>query len=1206
MKIIPSTLLNAAAKRSIVPIIGAGVSMSLRNIKNEAIFPSWKEVLERAADYLDQENKADHALGVRAMIRLGNYQQAASTAKSGLVGSLWHNFLRSCFEISKDEIEKTSMLLSEEIWNISNHIITLNYDNVLEFSAPASGITRSIVNSRAANLSDFIRNDLEGNSVWHLHGHIEDVSSIIFTTENYSELYVNDEEYRAAVLTLTTIAASSNFLFIGCSLEDAELLQQLNSVHQLFDENTGPHYVLVREKDSLEIQQKLCNLPLQLICFSDFGPPLLELVKNISSACKKNSIAISPQPPSKNIPSVTRAAILTASPLDRFIDHEDIKKEINKLKIELNHFPLNIRSLHSLSEFNYIFILTSIVKEKIIIEDEWLSATRTTITDLLQNVGQSSVDGIFVFTDAKEVTSLQLNEGNTLDYPIAIYPQLEKTQIKSHIFQLFQRKNVSHSNALVLNKNRFNHKEISSKANVQYHKTTLSEGIDPKSTRGFIGRLTDLQSITKHVLEIFGNGEFLTVKGSGGIGKTITLKKVCVELAERGLFNDGIEFIDCEFVVDYKLFEQNVARLFNLELAADFKKQTREHVGQRDMLLVLDNLETMLHGSDANLITDLISFLSDFFTVVITSREVLHLDNERIYELRSLTTEEAFQLFIKNAPAEINTDNDKRFVREQIVESLLDNNPLAIKLITRSIPKGVDYRALARELEKDIFTRVTDEYISTFDSAPDSNVERKRSLYASINFSYLQLSEKERVAFELLSLFPDGINIERFKAISGYGAGRKRDTVESNNPVNQFMITDSLIRSLENKSIVQIDNNRVGLQSLLGRFSEKKFQERSQEDIARFYRNAFIYNASFAEALLNYRSHNTLISIKTFNSHQMNFLKCVEYLPQVPLPYAEICDYVRAVTSLSINLCACRPLYKALEPMHRDSGETYEQLYIDIKKIQLRYFDGEFEGAYRELQNIFPIESIFKIDPEDRLGSICAVTAANIYSMEGEALHTLLIESKYGTGTLDYPDSLFLIGEHDVELAESGRLDLYRIETLMALGKLSLEKIDTYIDGLYEKQKIDIMQANYIRTKLVGKPKIRIQKLVIANLYTAGLKSLIQAFSECSLAKKKFYYEEAIQNLFHIKYYYVEALFFYASFLKQSDYKSYQSIFEKGQSLAQKHGFRYLLYRFEFLDGKTNLDYCAENYPLEGDEPWKEHILKIKNKTKNRMKSLQE
>ncbi|MGZ5016775.1 MAG: hypothetical protein ACXV8U_13425 [Methylobacter sp.] len=127
----------------------------------------------------------------------------------------------------------------------------------------------------------------------------------------------------------------------------------------------------------------------------------------------------------------------------------------------------------------------------------------------------------------------------------------------------------------------------------------------------------------------------------------------------------------------------------------------------------------------------------------------------------------------------------------------------------------------------------------------------------------------------------------------------------------------------------------------------------------------------------------------------------------------------------------------------------------------------------------------------------------------------------------------------------------------------------------------------------------KIEKLVIVNPYTRGLKNLMLAFIEKDAAISKELYQHAIEQLEHIKYYYVEALYFYAKFLQEQDLDEFQSIYKKGLALAQRYHYRFLQYRFEHLINPTGKPYFSQDYPLPNNENFCGYIQKLINKKKH-------
>ncbi len=96
------------------------------------------------------------------------------------------------------------------------------------------------------------------------------------------------------------------------------------------------------------------------------------------------------------------------------------------------------------------------------------------------------------------------------------------------------------------------------------------------------------------------------------------------------------------------------------------------------------------------------------------------------------------------------------------MEEYLNNNPLAIKLVTKNLPKGKNLINLIEELHESFFDITSDDIEKIFEEESDLNIERTKSLFHSINYSYQKLSEKEKLAKDIFSLFRDVIPLEIF------------------------------------------------------------------------------------------------------------------------------------------------------------------------------------------------------------------------------------------------------------------------------------------------------------------------------------------------------------------------------------------------------------------------------------------------------------
>lgn len=278
---IPESLINSLKNKNLIPFIGAGVSMSIQDKQGNKIFPSWKGLLERASEELKKENEDKFATAIDAMINLGDYKFAADYVKKGLIGSLWSDFFKRNFDVDMNKIDDESLTLARSIWKLGNRIVTTNYDEVMHIACEDKNIL-VIDSSQKQELRDFHNSNSNKPKIFHLHGRVRNTSSIIFTTEDYDKLYKSDDGfYRSSITALRDLFKYNQVVFIGYSLDDIDLLITIAKQHDLFEENTGPHYILVQRNEESKIRNKISNIPIEIIIFENFGPPLIALIDNI-------------------------------------------------------------------------------------------------------------------------------------------------------------------------------------------------------------------------------------------------------------------------------------------------------------------------------------------------------------------------------------------------------------------------------------------------------------------------------------------------------------------------------------------------------------------------------------------------------------------------------------------------------------------------------------------------------------------------------------------------------------------------------------------------------------------------------------------------------------------------------------------------------------------------------------------------------------
>ena len=757
--LLPQSLKEALFSKDILPLVGAGVSMSIRNKSGDQVFPSWKSLLESAAIKIKSENDDVNSGLIELFLQGGDYQQAAKYAHKGLEKGLWHNFIEEQFDIDLTSLEEKSAELPKAIWGLSNQIITLNYDRILSWAFSNGTAQVSVLtNDAIANLPN-IFNGNKKPIVWHLHGHIDDTAKLILTPNSYEKLYSTstetDCEYKAALQTFKNVISTKSLLFIGCSLEDAELLAEINKQNNLFAGNCKTHFALIKESDKSAIEEKLKDTAIKIVTFEDYGRPLVDKINEMVGCINTTEILLEKtakaQIPTTESKTEPKIVFLSASPIGSDIDYQPIIKEFKKLNYSINCLPLTEHNLQNLDDYEYIFIASNVVKGRLVIEDDDACFDKIDFIDLQHNADLSDKKGVFIFTNS----SVSQKKLDGITFPLLILDVLgsadSKKRLTKFVFQVFKKQNIEYyqNSALIFNVESFSFPQINNNPlkltnNVIKNETKLPRIIDRSVLKNFVGRNEDLVFLSREITKLESDNGFITIKGSGGLGKTTISKILAITFSERGRFSAGIEFIDCEHLLNIDQFKFRIASVFNLEKAQYLEEHLSNHFDDGSRFIILDNFETLLHLDDKGQILELLSFMSEFSSIVVTSREFLKVDGEIPYTLRQMTSDEAFELFTKRLGNRKLSPKETKLVNEEIIDKLLDKNPLAIIIITSNILPNKDLFELNKELREDFFS-ISEEDLSLFDNASDINIDRKNHCmvpFYILTTCYLRMKNK--------------------------------------------------------------------------------------------------------------------------------------------------------------------------------------------------------------------------------------------------------------------------------------------------------------------------------------------------------------------------------------------------------------------------------------------------------------------------------
>jgi predicted ATPase/DNA-binding XRE family transcriptional regulator len=253
------------------------------------------------------------------------------------------------------------------------------------------------------------------------------------------------------------------------------------------------------------------------------------------------------------------------------------------------------------------------------------------------------------------------------------------------------------------------------------------------------------------ILELLLEHRFLTVTGSGGVGKT----RVAVEVARR--FEERFDqtwFIDLLPIRDRSMLAPYIAARLNISVSGgDALSTIVRELRSRRAFLVLDNCEHLV----AETATVLATLVRDCrqLTVLVTSREALGLVAESVFHLPPMNIEGATELFVARARTQDRSlffDSERLEIAAGICKEL-DRIPLAIELAASRLP-ALGFAELRKRLKSG----------TTLAGSRDLPVHHQ-TIVDTIRWSYDLLADVDRLVFERLSVFIGGFTLAAAEAI---------------------------------------------------------------------------------------------------------------------------------------------------------------------------------------------------------------------------------------------------------------------------------------------------------------------------------------------------------------------------------------------------------------------------------------------------------
>jgi predicted ATPase len=318
---------------------------------------------------------------------------------------------------------------------------------------------------------------------------------------------------------------------------------------------------------------------------------------------------------------------------------------------------------------------------------------------------------------------------------------------------------------------------------------TISNTNLPHPASSFVGREREVTEVSALLQD---GARLLTLTGPGGTGKTRVAIEAAGELVPE--FKAGVFWVGLAALRDPALVSETIAQTIGA------KDGLASHIAERELLLVLDNLEQVVEAAPA--LAGLVEACPNL-KLLLTSRELLRVRGEVEYPVPPLATPEAVELFGARS----------RLEPDQTIAQLcraLDNLPLALELAAARTS------VLSPKQVLDRLSKRLDLLKGGRDADP-----RQQTLRATIEWSYDLLGPDEQQLFARLAVFLGGCTLEAAEEVA------EADL--------------DLLQSLVDKSLLRHTGERFSMLETIREYAAERLEESGEaEELRRRHADHFL------------------------------------------------------------------------------------------------------------------------------------------------------------------------------------------------------------------------------------------------------------------------------------------------------------------------------------------------------------------------------
>jgi class 3 adenylate cyclase len=257
---------------------------------------------------------------------------------------------------------------------------------------------------------------------------------------------------------------------------------------------------------------------------------------------------------------------------------------------------------------------------------------------------------------------------------------------------------------------------------------TISNTNLPRPASSFVGREREVAEIGALLRD---GSRLVTLTGPGGTGKTRLALEAAAELVPD--FRNGTFWVQLATLRDHTLVGETIGQVLGA------KDGLAEHIGEREMLLLVDNLEQVIAAAPE--LASVVEACPNL-RLLVTSRERLRVRGETEYPVPPLSDTEAVELFSERS--KVAPDESVRALCRR-----LDDLPLAVELAAARTSVLSPIQILERLSKR----------LDLLKGGRDAEA-RQATLRAAIEWSHDLLSPDEQALFARLAVFRGGFTLE--------------------------------------------------------------------------------------------------------------------------------------------------------------------------------------------------------------------------------------------------------------------------------------------------------------------------------------------------------------------------------------------------------------------------------------------------------------